>query len=172
MTSCSGCGTVLGRKKYRFHKMWRIPGHYCKKCMLVLGQDFDDHGKLTLPKTPCKLCETEIFFPVTVSKGGKRGRYCSLCSEAVEAGAVAAPGSPPSQVPARLPHVMMMFAGLGVLMMALGLIFTLGAGDGGLVNILFGAVTTALGFMLFRKTIRSRSLLLGKTGVRQNAVQD
>ena len=63
---------------------------------------------------------------------------------------------------------MMVFAGLGVLMMALGLIFTLSSGgEANMVNIIFGSVTTALGFLLFKKTIKSRSLLLGKTRQQQ-----
>ncbi len=59
----------------------------------------------------------------------------------------------------------MIFAGLGVVMMALGLVFTLMVVPGGgpnLANILFGSITTALGFVLFRKTVRSRSLIMGK----------
>ena len=167
MTSCAGCGCVLGFKKYKFHKMWRIPGYYCKKCMHTLGQDFDDHGKLTLPQRPCDLCKVELFFPKRITKQGKVHRYCAVCHQAVQNGVV--PTDPKARhIPNKLPHVMMVFAGLGVLMMALGLIFTLSSGgEANMVNIIFGSVTTALGFLLFKKTIKSRSLLLGKTRQQQ-----
>lgn len=58
---------------------------------------------------------------------------------------------------------MMIFAGLGGTMMVLGLAFTMlsTGSDASVVNILFGAATTALGFVLLRKTLRSRSLLMG-----------
>lgn len=48
-------------------------------------------------------------------------------------------------------------------MMVLGLAFTMlsTGSDANVVNILFGAATTALGFVLLRKTLRSRSLLMG-----------
>jgi hypothetical protein len=168
MTSCSGCGCVLGFKKYRFHKMWRIPGYYCKKCMKLLGQDFDDHGRLTLQQRSCDLCNVELFFPKTVTEHGTRKHYCDVCRQAVLNGVIP---DKKANVPSRLPHVMMLFAGLGVLMMVLGLVFTLSSGgESSLANILFGSVTTALGFLLFKKTIRSRSLLLGRTRI-QNDVE-
>jgi hypothetical protein len=47
----------------------------------------------------------------------------------------------------------------------LGLVFTLmisPGSDQNIVNIMFGAVTTGLGFVLFRKTMKSRSLLVNK----------
>lgn len=171
MTSCSGCGCVLGFRKYKFHKMWRIPGYYCKQCMVVLGRDFDENGRLTLPQRPCDLCRVEVFFPKGLAKGGRHGTYCAVCREAVRNGAVrAGPGERP--VPQGLPHVMMALAGLGVLMMALGLVFTLSSsGEASLANILFGSVTTALGFLLFRRTVRSRSLLVGRAAAAREGSQ-
>lgn len=166
MASCSGCGCILGYKKYKFHKMWRISGYYCKKCMTVLGKDFDDHGKLTLPQRSCSLCSVELFFPKIITNQGKRNYYCDVCHQAVKNGVIPDKNR---AVPNKLPHVMMMFAGLGVVMMALGLLFTLSSGgESNLVNILFGSVTTALGFLLFKKTIKSRSLLLGKNRIQNN----
>jgi len=160
MTHCSGCGAVLGWKKYRFQKMWRIPGYYCKECMLELGGDFDKNGRITLPTRPCELCGVGYYF--LKQSGGERKKYCSVCREAVAAGAVAVPEKRPAQ-PKSLPLVMMIFAGLGGTMMVLGLAFTMlsTGSDANVVNILFGAATTALGFVLLRKTLRSRSLLMG-----------
>lgn len=163
MTSCSGCGKILGFKKYKFHRMWRIPGYYCKECMLKLGQDFDKHGKLTLPKRPCDLCNVEFHFLKSTWQGTKQCHYCDVCHQAVANGII--PDKTKGGIPGKLPHVLMIFAGLGVLMMVLGLVFTLMTIPGNetnLVNILFGSITTALGFVLFKKTIRSRSLILGK----------
>lgn len=60
---------------------------------------------------------------------------------------------------------MMIFAALGIVMMALGLFYTVSVGSSGqanIVGILFGSTTTALGFILFKRTVKSRSLILGK----------
>ncbi len=161
MTGCSGCGKALGFKKYKFHRMWRIQGYYCRDCMLKLGQDFDDHGRITLPLQRCDLCKVEFYFLKSAWQGKKQGHYCDVCQQAVTSGVI--PDKSQQQVPQKLPQVMTVFAGLGVLMMGLGLVFTLMAsGESSLVNILFGSVTTALGFVLFKKTVRSRSLILGK----------
>ena len=161
MTHCSGCGAVLGWKKYRFQKMWRIPGYYCRECMLELGGDFDRHARITTPSRACGLCGVEYYF-LKQGPGGGHKKYCSVCREAVANGAVAAPGKAPAQ-PKNLPLVMMVFVGLGGTMMVLGLAFTMlsTGSDANVVNILFGAATTALGFVLLRKTLRSRSLLMG-----------
>jgi predicted membrane-bound mannosyltransferase len=59
---------------------------------------------------------------------------------------------------------MMIFAGLGALMMVLGMVFTLvgtTTGEMDLLNILFGSFTTAAGFMLLRRTLRNRRLIAG-----------
>lgn len=162
MTSCNGCGTTLGWKKYKFHKMWRIPGYFCKPCMIELGKDFDSHARLTLPTKHCDLCNSEFFFLRTVWQGKKQKHFCEVCANAVKSGAI--PDNKPGTPPKRLPHVLMIFAGLGVLMMVMGLVFTLMAtgSEGNVINVLFGAVTTALGFVLFKKTIKSRSLLQGR----------
>lgn len=161
MTGCSGCGKALGFKKYKFHRMWRIQGYYCRDCMLKMGKDFDDHGRITMPMQRCDLCKVEFYFLKPAWQGKKQGHYCDVCHQAVTSGAI--PDKSRQQVPQKLPQVMTVFAGLGVLMMGLGLVFTLMAsGESSLLNILFGSVTTALGFVLFKKTVRSRSLMLGK----------
>ena len=49
MTHCSGCGSTLGWKKYKFQRMWRIPGYYCRTCMLELGREFDKHARIVSP---------------------------------------------------------------------------------------------------------------------------
>jgi hypothetical protein len=50
--------------------------------------------------------------------------------------------------------------------MALGLTYTVAVAptsQGNLLGILFGSTTTAMGFVLFKKTVRSRNLILGKS---------
>lgn len=164
MTHCGGCGIVLGWKKYRFQRMWRIPGYYCKRCMMELGKDFDKYGKIETPTRKCALCGVDYYF--LKSYKGHRS-YCHVCHEAVTSGAVEEEPRArelPRQ-PRRLPLVMMIFAGLGGLMMLLGLGFTMMSTgeDASILNILFGAVTTALGFVLIRKTLKSRAMLLGRS---------
>lgn len=165
MTHCSGCGVTLGWKKYRFQRMWRIQGYFCKNCMLDLGRDFDKHGKITLPTRKCDLCSTEYYFLKPYHKGTGHRNYCHVCHEAATNGVIptTTKNAPPPQ-PKKLPLVMMIFAGLGGFMMLAGLLFTMMStgDDANVANILFGAVTTALGFVLVRKTLKSRSLLLGK----------
>ena len=64
-----------------------------------------------------------------------------------------------------MPIPMLIFAGLGAMMMVLGMVFTLtgtASGDMNLVNLLFGAFTTAAGFMLIRRTLKNRRLIVGQ----------
>ena len=64
----------------------------------------------------------------------------------------------------KFPIPMLIIGGLGGVLMILGLFFTLmGGGEEGpnMVNILFGAFTTGVGFLLIRRTINNRRLLLG-----------
>lgn len=163
MTGCDGCGKILGFKKYKFHRMWRIDGKYCKECMLELGKDFDVHAKVTLPKKHCDLCKVEFYFLKSTWVGKQQKHYCCVCNEAVLNGVI--PDKSKGQSPGKVPQVMMIFAGLGVLMMVLGLVYTIiiaPSGEGNIVNILFGSVTTGMGFVLFKKTMKSRSMILGR----------
>lgn len=162
MTHCSGCGTPLGWKKYRFQRMWRIPGYYCKKCMMELGKDFDKNARITLPARKCDLCGVDYYFLRPYNKGSRHQSYCQVCHQAASNGVVHVDKELPRQ-PRKLPLVMLIFAGLGGFMMIAGLLFTMMStgSDANVTNILFGAVTTALGFVLIRKTLKSRSLLLG-----------
>jgi hypothetical protein len=164
VTGCDGCGKILGYKKYRFHKMWRIEGNYCKECMLVLGKEFDQYARITLPKKPCDLCKVEFYFLKTNLDEKQKRHLCKVCNEAIANGVI--PDKIPVRRPGRIPQVMVVFAGLGVLMMVLGLVYTVAiapTGQGNILGILFGSATTAMGFILFKKTIRSRNLILGKS---------
>ena len=87
MASCSGCGMVLGFKKYKFKKLWRIGGSYCKPCMMKVGANWEDHGKVTLPMKPCDLCQTEFYFLKTAWQGKKQKHFCDVCHKVAISGA-------------------------------------------------------------------------------------
>ncbi len=164
MTACDGCGSILGFKKYKFHRMWRIEGKYCNECMLKLGKEFDRYGRITLPKKSCDLCNVNFYFLKSTWSGKQQRHYCHTCNEAVSNGVI--PNRSKNLIPSKVPKVMMIFAALGILMMALGLFYTVSvgsSGQGNIIGILFGSTTTAMGFVLFKKTVKSRSLILGKT---------
>ena len=156
--------------------MWRIPGYYCKPCMLELGREFDKHARIVSPTHKCDLCGVEYYFLKQYARRNTHHNYCTVCFDSVSSGAV----SPAEQqqraesehrelprTPQKLPLVMIIFAGLGGLMMLLGLGFTMMSTgeDANITHILFGAITTALGFVLIRKTLKSRSLLMGQTKI-------
>lgn len=164
MTACTGCGRTLGFKKFKFHKMWQIRGYYCKSCMLELGRDFDANATITIPKKHCDLCGLEFYYLKSTIYERKKGHYCDVCYTAVKSGVV--PDKSRGETPKSLPVVIIIFASLGILMMLMGLFFTLSAtssGESSIVNVLFGAITTAFGFVIFRKALRSRALLMARS---------
>ena len=164
MASCNGCGKTLGFKQYKFKKLLRIPGSYCKPCMIKVGQDFDDHGKVTLPKRPCDLCKTEFFFLKSTWQGKKQKRFCDVCHQVAIHNHIQNDGKG-IVTPGKMPVSLVIIGGLGGLLMVLGLIFTLmstSEGEMSIVNILFGAFTTAIGFMLIRRTIRNKKIIVGQ----------
>ncbi len=131
--------------------------------MLELGKDFDLYGRITSSKKQCDLCKVDFYFLKSTWSGKQKSHLCQVCSEAVLSGVI--PDKLTAPKPGKVPQVMLIFAGLGVLMMALGLAYTVAVaptGQGNLLGILFGSTTTAMGFVLFKKTVRSRSLILGK----------
>ena len=162
MVSCNGCGEALGFKKYRFNKLWRIGGRYCKSCMMRVGDDWEKHGRITIPLVPCDLCQTEFYFLKPAWQGNKQKHFCGVCYRTAISGIL--PDKNKGEAPGKMPYSMMIFAGLGALMMVLGMVFTLvgtTTGEMDLLNILFGSFTTAAGFMLLRRTLRNRRLIAG-----------
>ena len=136
--------------------------------MMELGREFDKYGRLDSTTSPCAMCGVGYYFLKSAWTGTRQHRYCAVCHEAVKNGAVPPPrdsSSPPRRPPPpqRLPIAMIIFAGLGGLMMVMGLVFTMmpTGDDASVLNILFGAATTAMGFVLVRRTLKSRSLLMG-----------
>jgi len=162
MASCNGCGEALGFKKYRFNKMWRIGGYYCKACMVRVGEDWEKNGRVTIPMNPCDLCRTEFYFLKSAWQGQQQRHFCGVCYRTAISGIL--PDKNKGEAPGKMPISMMIFAGLGALMMVLGMVFTLvgtSTGEMDLLNILFGSFTTAAGFLLLRRTLRNRRLIAG-----------
>ena len=144
MASCTGCGVALGFKKYKFKKIWRIGGSFCRPCMVKVGDDWDANGRVTLPMFPCDLCKTEFYFLKTAWQGSKEKHFCDVCHNVAISGVL--PDKEKGQAPGKMPIPMLIFAGLGAMMMVLGMVFTLtgtASGDMNLVNLLFCLLYTS-----------------------------
>ena len=130
--------------------------------MMAVGANWEKYGKVTLPRTPCDLCRVDFFFLKPAWQGEKRKNFCGVCYRTAISGIL--PDKSKGEAPGNMPIPMMIFAGLGALMMVLGLLFTVvgtASGEMNLVNILFGSFTTAAGFLLLRRTLRNRRLIAG-----------
>ena len=169
MTSCTGCNIALGWKKYNFQKQWRVHGYFCKSCMKKIGQDFDDNGKITLPKRACDSCKQEFFFLTTTWQDKQRHRCCHICKDLDFTEASKEPLLPP--VPPRVPMMMGIFAAFGVLLMISGFAYVLLVApqqESNILHIIIGSSMTGAGFMLARKMVKVRNIILGKTKILQN----
>ena len=127
-----------------------------------VGANWEDHGKVTLPMKPCDLCQTEFYFLKTAWQGKKQKHFCDVCHKVALSGVL--PDRSKKEMTNKFPIPMLIIGALGGLLMILGLAFTLigdGSNEPNMVNILFGAATTAVGFLLVRRTINNRRLLLG-----------
>lgn len=172
MTSCAGCNTTLGWKKFNFQKQWHVPGYFCKVCMKKIGQNFDDHGRVTLPKRNCDTCGVELYFLGSVWHGKKQKHCCDICKDAGPVEASVTSGLPP--VPPRVPIMMGFFAAFGLVLMMAGFVYVILVApqqDAGLLHVILGSTMSGAGFMLARKMIRVRNLILGKKEVRAEAKQ-
>ncbi len=166
MAFCTGCNVSLGWKKYNFQKQWRIQGYFCKSCMKELGQDFDDHGKVTLPKRACDSCKQEFYFLTTKWQNKQRHRCCNVCKDLTVIDPDSDPVLPP--IPSRIPIMMAIFAGFGVLLMIAGLAYVMVVApqqDSSILHVIIGSCMTGAGFMLARKMVKVRNIVLGKTDV-------
>jgi len=166
MAFCTGCNTSLGWKKFNFQKQWRIQGYFCKSCMKELGQDFDDHGKVTLPKRACDSCKQEFYFLTTKWQNKQRHRCCDVCKDLTVIDPNSDPVLPP--IPSRVPIMMALFAGFGILLMIAGLAYVMVVApqqDSSILHVIIGSCMTGAGFMLARKMVKVRNIVLGKTDV-------
>ena len=129
---------------------------------MQIGANWEDHGRVTLPMRPCDLCRTEFYFLHTAWQGKKQKHFCDVCLKVAKSGVLPDPSK--KEMTNKFPIPMLIIGGLGGVLMILGLFFTLmGGGEEGpnMINILFGAFTTGVGFLLIRRTINNRRLLLG-----------
>jgi len=163
LTSCAGCNVPLGWKKYNFQKQWRVHGYFCKECMKKIGQDFDDNGKITIPKRNCDSCKQEFFFLTTTWQDKQRHRCCHVCKDLDFTEASKDAFLPP--IPPRVPMMMAVFAAFGILLMIVGFGYVLLIApqqDSNILHIIIGSSMTGGGFMLARKMVKIRNVILGK----------
>ena len=129
---------------------------------MQIGKNWEDHGRVTLPMRACDLCQTEFYFLKTAWQGKKQKHFCDVCHKVALTGLL--PDKSKKEMTNKFPIPMLIIGGLGGLLMIMGLFFTLmgdGSNEPNMLNILFGAATTAVGFLLVRRTINNRRLLLG-----------
>lgn len=158
---CNGCGIKLGFTKYKFRGMWRVQGLFCKSCMKLIGENMDKShtGTTDLEKQQCTLCKSEFYFLQSKARGEK---FCKFCYDVVTNGPTIINSN--SSGIEKLPKVNMIWGILGLALMIAGLVFTFANTSqtgGNLLSIIFGSMTTATGFIIFRKTLYSRRLLYG-----------
>ncbi len=161
MTFCTGCNVSLGWKKYNFQKQWRVRGYFCKDCMIKIGKDWDEHGKITITKRACDLCKQEFFFLTTIQN--KHHHHCCHVCKDLDFNT---PKDIPPLIPSRIPIMMAGFASFGILLMIAGfayVIFIAPQQDSNILHIIIGSSMTGAGFMLARKMIKVRNVILGKT---------
>ncbi len=132
--------------------------------MKKIGQDFDDHGKITLPKRKCDSCKQEFFFLTTTWQDKQRHRCCHVCKDLDFTESSKGAFLPP--VPPNVPLMMAVFAAFGVLLMIVGFAYVLLVApqqDSNILHIIIGSSMTGGGFMLARKMVKVRNIILGKT---------
>ena len=132
--------------------------------MKKIGQDFDDHGKVTIPKKACDSCKQEFYFLESVWYQKKQKHCCSICKKS---GFIPDTGSgeilPP--IPPRVPMMMALFAAFGILLMITGFAYVLLVApqqESGILHVIIGSCMTGAGFMLARKMVKVRNIVLGK----------
>lgn len=131
--------------------------------MKKIGQDFDDHGRVTIPKRICDSCHQEFYFLDSMWQGKKQRRCCAICKDAGYAENPVNSGLPP--VPPRVPIMMGIFAGFGILLMVGGFAYVILVApqlESSLIHVILGSTMSGGGFMLARKMIKVRNLILGK----------
>ena len=131
--------------------------------MKKIGQDFDDNGKITIPKRNCDSCKQEFFFLTTTWQDKQRHRCCHVCKDLDFTEASKDAFLPP--IPPRVPMMMAVFAAFGILLMIVGFGYVLLIApqqDSNILHIIIGSSMTGGGFMLARKMVKIRNVILGK----------
>ncbi|MCE2506131.1 MAG: hypothetical protein J4F36_06635 [Nitrosopumilaceae archaeon] len=132
--------------------------------MKKIGHDFDEHGKITLPKRTCDSCHQEFFFLTTIWQNKQRHRCCDVCKglDSIESSSKTA--LLPS-VPSRIPVMMAIFAAFGIMLMIGGFAYVMLVApqqESSILHVIIGSCMSGAGFMLARKMVKVRNMILGK----------
>ncbi|QLH07073.1 hypothetical protein C5F50_08325 [Nitrosopumilus ureiphilus] len=133
--------------------------------MEKIGQDFDDHGKITLPKRKCDSCHQEFFFFTTTWHNKQRHRCCHVCKDLDFTDSTSEAALLPP-VPSRVPVMMAVFASFGIMLMIGGFAYVMLVApqqDSSILHVIIGSSMSGAGFMLARKMVKVRNMILGKT---------
>lgn len=130
--------------------------------MEKIGQDFDDHGRITIPKRTCDSCHLEFYFLDSIWHDKKQKRCCEICKDT---GFIETSSTVLSPIPPRVPIMMAIFAAFGVLLMLAGFAYVVMVApqqDSGVLHVIIGSSMSGAGFMLARKMVKVRNIVLGK----------
>ncbi len=128
--------------------------------MKTIGKDWDANGKITLPKQSCDACHQEFYFLVTVWKNTKPYHCCKSCKDI---DFVESPPNTLPPIPSHIPKMMALFAFFGVLLMGVGFVYVLFVApqqDSSILHVILGSSMTGAGFMLARKMVKVRNVIL------------
>lgn len=176
---CVGCGSKLGRKRYKFGALWKIPGIYCKECMEKLTKGFEESttGGLTLPKHKCSLCNKEFYFLRNMPSQDYK-HFCNSCFDAVINGmpvtqdipsTITQDMPPRDALHTRLPKSIYFAGATSIIIMAVGLVLTLTNMESGKeFSFFLGSITALLGVVLLRKFMRLTKRLVYTRGSKES----
>ncbi|KAF6244598.1 hypothetical protein C6989_09465 [Nitrosopumilus sp. b2] len=132
--------------------------------MKKIGHDFDEHGKITLPKRTCDSCHQEFFFLTTTWQNKQRHRCCDVCKDLDSIESSSKTALLPS-VPSRIPVMMAIFAAFGIMLMIGGFAYVMLVApqqESSILHVIIGSCMSGAGFMLARKMVKVRNMILGK----------
>jgi len=135
--------------------------------MEKIGHDFDSHGRVTMPKRKCDSCNVELYFLDSVWHNKKQKHCCQICKDS---GFVERPSGVLPPVPSRIPTMMAMFAAFGILLMLAGFVYVVLIApqqDSGILHVVIGSSMSGAGFMLARKMVKVRNIVLGKQATQE-----
>ncbi len=133
--------------------------------MKKIGYDFDEHGKITLPRRACDSCRQEFFFLTTIWQNKKRHRCCNICKDLESVDESTSKDALLRSVPSRIPIMMGMFAAFGIMLMIAGFVYVLLVApqqESSILHVIIGSCMSGAGFMLARRMVRVRNMILGK----------
>ena len=109
----------------------------------------------------------EFFFLNTSWQNKKRHSCCQICKDLdFTESSIKEPRLPP--VPARVPTMMALFAAFGIFLMIAGFAYVMMVApqqDSSILHVIIGSCMSGAGFMLARKMVKIRNIILGKTTI-------